>query len=380
MSKKFEDNYPVKPEYKRHDPRGKTRISTPLGYKKKEGKSWRIKQGLPGFSLLDYSFRDAAYLANHQTNGEPEGMNRGYYNWTPLNVSVKPDDVSQWEASPEEAVKIIKKAAQYYGALDVRFTEVDQRWFFSHTRDGKPIVFEDVETAYENDEKAVVPLSHKWAIVMTVPIDFDETQYTPTPVFAAGGMAYSRMHILAGTVAEFIRGLGWNAIPSGNDMCLNVPLALQAGLGHLGRMNRIITWEHGPLVKICKVFTDIPLLQSPQAPTGIMEYCEVCKKCSKQCPGGAIGEGPRSWETPAGSNPGVYRWPCDEEKCRDYWDQVGTSCTVCYRVCAFTKKPGLIHDTILWFIKNVPQLNKLWVVMDDLMWYGEPKSPDDYWK
>lgn len=345
-----------------------------------KGKTWRIEQGLPGFSLLDYSFRDAAYLANHQTNGEPEGMNRGYYSWTPLGVSVKPDDVPKWEASTEEAAKIITKAAKYYGALDVRFTEVDKRWFFSHTRDGKPIVFKDVEVAYEDENEAVVPVSHRYAIVMTVPIDFDETQYTPTPQFAAGGMAYSRMHILAGTVAEFIRGLGWNAIPSGNDMTLNVPLALQAGLGHLGRMNRIITWEHGPLVKICKVITDLPLPQSKQAPSGIMEYCEVCKKCSKHCPGEAIGDGPRSWETPKGSNPGVYRWPCDEEKCRDYWDQVGTSCTICYRVCAFTKKPGLAHNLVLWFIRNIPQMNKLWVFMDDLMGYGKQNPPKDYWK
>jgi reductive dehalogenase len=375
----FEENYPVKDSYKRYDSRGSTRVSTPLGYKTQEGKKWRIDQDLPGFSLLDYAFREAAYTANHQSNGEPEGMNQGYYSWSPLGVTRRPEGVQRWEASPDEAARVISKAAKYYGALDVRFTEVDERWFFSHTRDGKPIVFEDMDVAKETNDKAVYPKSHKWAIVMTVPIDYEETLYTPTPLFAAGGMAYSRMHILAGTVAEFIRGLGWNAIPSGNDMTFNVPLALQAGIGHLGRMNRIITWKHGPLVKVCKVFTDMPLPQSPQADSGILEFCNVCKKCSIHCPGGSIGAGPRSWDDPPGSNPGVFRWPCDEEKCRDYWDQVGTSCTICYRVCAFTKKQGAVHSLVKWFIRNVPQLNRFWVWSDELMGYGKMKDPKGYW-
>ena len=123
----------------------------------------------------------------------------------------------------------------------------------------------------------------------------------------------------------------------------------------------------------------MPLPQSPQAEPGLLEFCEKCQKCSKHCPGDAIGSGPRSWDDPLGSNPGVFRWPCDEEKCRDYWDQVGTSCTVCYRVCAFAKKKGLHHDIVKWLIRNVPQLNKFWVWSDDLMGYGRMRDPKEYW-
>ena len=306
-------------------------------------------------------------------------MNEGYYSWSSLGVTHKPDDISPWNGSPAEAARIVEKAARFYGALDVGFTTLDKRWFFSHKRDGKPIVFEDVEEAYETEEKAVVPNSYSNVVVMTVPIDFEETQYTPTPVFAAGGMAYSRMHILAGTVAEFIRGLGYHALPSGNDLTLNVPLALQAGLGHVGRMNRVITWKHGPLVKICKVYTDLPLEQSQPAPEGILEFCEVCKKCAKHCPSGSISEEPMSFDAPPGANPSIYRWYCDEDKCREYWDEVGTSCTICFRVCAFAKEQGAIHDMVRWFIRNVPQLNRLWVFLDDFIGYGKMKNPREYW-
>ena len=375
----FKELYPVKDSYRRYNPVGTSRSTPPRGYKTEEGKSWRIMQGIPGFSLLDYAFRDAAYTANHQTNGKSNAMNEGYYSWSSLGVTHKPDNITSFYGSPAEASKIVEKAARFYGALDVGFTALDKRWFFSHKRGGKPIVFEDVEEAYETEEKAVVPNSYSNVVVMTVPIDFEETQYTPTPVFAAGGMAYSRMHILAGTVAEFIRGLGYHALPSGNDLTLNVPLALQAGLGHVGRMNRVITWKHGPLVKICKVYTDLPLEQSQSAPEGILEFCEVCKKCAKHCPSGSISEEPMSFDAPPGANPSIYRWYCDEDKCREYWDEVGTSCTICFRVCAFAKEQGAIHDMVRWFIRNVPQLNRLWVFLDDFIGYGKMKNPREYW-
>ena len=66
-------------------------------------------------------------------------------------------------------------------------------------------------------------------------------------------------------------------------------------------------------------------------------------------------------------------------KCRGYWDEVGTSCTICFRVCAFSKPPGALHDAVKWFIRNVPQLNRLWVWSDDLLGYGRMKDPRGYW-
>jgi len=62
-----------------------------------------------------------------------------------------------------------------------------------------------------------------------------------------------------------------------------------------------------------------------------------------------------------------------------YWNEVGSACSVCFRTCSFTKKQGLSHDTVKWFIKNVPQLNKFWVWTDDLFGYGKPHDPKEYW-
>jgi epoxyqueuosine reductase len=292
----------------------------------------------------------------------------------------KPKDVSKWEGTPEEAARTITKVAKYFGAADVGFTRLDKRWFYTHSRYGKPLVFEDVEEGYVTDEKAVFPESHKFVIVLTVPMEYKEFMNAPTQLEVTTNMGYSRMHILAGQLAEFIRGLGWHATPIGNDTTLSVPMAIQAGLGHAGRHGRLITWDLGPLVRILKVFTDLPLPQSELADTGIIRYCEVCKKCAVHCPSHAIPDGLRTFEAVCeANNPGVYKWYGDEEECLRYWNQVGSACSICFRVCSFTKKKGFIHNVVKWFIKNVPTLNPLWVRTDDLFGYGKMSDPKKYW-
>lgn len=377
----FEEVYPVKGYYERYDPRN-TAFGQSLkktgdrtgGYANEAGKVERMRKELPGFSLVDYSFKDAAQT---YTGGE---VNTGYYAWTSLGVTHKPDEIEKWEVTPEEASRVVKKAASYYGAVGVGFCELDKRWIYTNTFDGRPIVFEDVEAPYVTDEKAVIPESHRWVVALLVPMEYEENSYAPTTIEVTSNMGYSRMHVLAGTVAEFIRGLGYHAIPCGNDTAISVPIAIQAGLGHMGRMGRLITWDRGPLVRICKVFTNLPLSTSQQAPRGIIEYCEVCKKCADHCPSKSVPDGPRTWKGYSeANNPGALKWYCDEEECLRYWKVVGTGCSICLRVCSFTKPKKLHHRLVKWFIRNVPQLNRFWAWTDDLLGYGKMSDPKKYW-
>jgi epoxyqueuosine reductase QueG len=166
----------------------------------------------------------------------------------------------------------------------------------------------------------------------------------------------------------------------GNDTALSVPIAAQAGLGHVGRHGRLITWERGPLVRILKVFTDLHLAPSPPAPRGIVEFCEICETCAESCPSGSVPRGPRTWEPRCSSNnPGALKWYCDEQACFDHWKVVRSGCGICLRVCAFTKGSGPHHNAIRWFIRNVPQLNRFWVFSDKLIGYGRMRDPRKYW-
>ena len=385
MDEDFEEIYPVEEGYSRFHQRdtafGRAARAGKGGYRDPSQKIERILKGTPGFSLVDYAFSGAALTAAQASHSGRGNQNSGFYSWSPLGVASKPEGVPRWEGSPEEASRIVAKAGKYYGAVGVGFTEFDRRWVYSHNSDGRPIVFEDVEAGYVTEEKAVIPESHTSVIAITVPMEVEEMMYAPTILNPVSSMGYSRMPMVAGSIAEFIRGIGYNAIPCGNDTALSVPIAIQAGLGHLGRHGRLITWERGPMVRIAKIFTDLPLPQSPLAPRGIVEFCDVCEKCARECPSGSIPEGPRTYEGHSeANNPGVLKWYCNADTCLDYWREVGSGCSICFRVCNFTKEEGVSHDIVKWFIRNAPQLNRFWVWADDMMGYGKMADPREYWE
>jgi len=161
---------------------------------------------------------------------------------------------------------------------------------------------------------------------------------------------------------------------------MSVPIAIQAGLGHAGRMGRLITWDRGPLVRVLKVFTDLPLPQSELAHPGIIGYCEVCDKCARHCPSQALPYGPRTYGAVCeANNSGVLKWYGDEDACLRYWNEVGSACSVCFRVCSFTKKRGPVFGAMKWLIRNVPQLNPLVVRLDDSLGPGGMHDPKEYW-
>ena len=371
-SKSFDELYPVKDEYNRFDARETAfgqalkKTGKMLQFSSLESKAGRILSGRKGFSLLDYAFHDAAGM--YETPfGERHTQDRGNYKWQSLGTAKKYPGVGKWEATPEEAAKAVRKACKFYGAGDAGFAPLVRRW--------------DVEEGYTTEEKAVIPKSHKWVIALTVPMDLENFMHTPSATESVSGLGYSRMHFLGGMVGEFIRGLGYHAVPCGNDTALSVPIAIQAGLGHLGRHGRLITWKHGSMCRILKVFTDLPLAQSPMAPGGIVEFCEDCKKCAKHCPSQSISNGKRDYQTVSdANNPGALKWYVNAESCLDYWNVVESGCGICFRVCSFNKKPGLHHDVVKWFIRNVPVLNKFWAWSDDVMGYGKRVPPEKFWE
>ena len=91
---------------------------------------------------------------------------------------------------------------------------------------------------------------------------------------AVTALTYSRMAEIAASLAAYIRALGYPAIPCGNDTLQSIPLAIDAGLGEMGRNGLMLTPEYGPRLRICKVFTDLPLAR-------ISPLISVCKHFAK---------------------------------------------------------------------------------------------------
>jgi len=271
-----------------------------------------------------------------------------------------------------EATRVIKSAARLFGASLVGVCGLDRRWLYSnsyHTlkRESKP-----VEIGNE----------YRYAIVMAHEMDYEAMKQAPNNIAeAAASTVYSRMAGVVAQLAQYIRGLGYKAIPMGNDTANSVPLAIDAGLGELSRMGLLITpGSYGPRVRLNKIFTDMPLMPDSPIEFGVWDFCKKCEKCARFCPSQAIVSGPPTEEIHNISNiKGLLRWPVDGEKCFTSFALNGTACGTCIRVCPFNKTPGLLHEWVRWGVKNTRWLDSLFVKADDLLGYGKRAQVDEFW-
>ena len=353
------------------------------------------EKGRPGFEATAWSLESAAESLLSQMDFSKSQVDKGATAW---QSKLEPAPTGRPNTSPEEASQIVRKAAQLFGADQVGFTELDRRWVYSHYFDSEtkkdhpikfsddpgyqqydqPIRLEDGTRVIPKEMRYVVVLLHEWGK------DVEGTEYAPTLLTEGlSSLAYARMAPTLWMLAEFIRGLGYNAIPAGNDTALSIPLAVDAGLGQLGRHGLLINPKVGSRCRISKIITDLPLDPAGALDFGITEFCNACQRCVPKCGTGAITKGDRSFEPLDESNAsGVLSWKVDAKKCMTFQIRVGTTCSTCVRRCSWTKPPRRIYAVPRFFIRNFRWrwLNKSWVWLDDVLGNGKfDKKTDDFW-
>ncbi len=333
-----------------------------------------IEKGDRGFDHLDYAFWAGSGTVTSSLGTNMNRTDSGLTSWKPLEsmYSVPPGVGKYQVQEPARMQETVTKVALYFGADLMAFTELDERWVYSH----RYLPVEGLNPPVE------LPEGCREVIVFGFGLDYEMWKTAPTAIMYAETLwTYSRMSMLVGSVAKFIRSLGYEAIPCLNDTALNIPLAVDAGLGQPLRMGLVITPQYGPRVRFCKVITDLPLGgKKKHMDFGVIEFCEACEKCVKACPGGAIPRGPRTTEGHnISSNSGVLKWYLDAEKCRTFFSRVGTNCGICMRTCPFNKGSGSQHDIVRWFIKRFPSLDSTIVRFDDWLGYGKGKDPYFFW-
>lgn len=333
-----------------------------------------------GYRKIDYALRAASW--NIEDTFGYEQVTAGgpaLYSWNPDRAQLREGQVEACAGvggpvreDPRVMSRVVKRAAKLYGADLVGITRIHSSWLYSHSFD--PVTREHVLLEF--------PKGISFAIVLAIAIDYDAMRTAPTAVAgAATGVGYSRMAFTANLVATFIRALGWRAIPCGNDTALSVPLAMAAGLGEASRMGLLITERFGPRVRLCKVFTDLPLEPDSYKPFGVARFCETCKTCARHCPSRAIPEGDPSMQGPTISNHhGVLKWYVDPERCFAYWAQNRVDCSVCIRVCPFNKREGWVHDGVRTAIKRTSFLDPLIVKVDRWLGYERALKASEWWE
>jgi len=332
----------------------------------------------PGYRLEDRALADAAWVISRLG-----GLNRGTRAWTSKSVRTPEQrGVEKYNGDPEEAARLIKAAARYFGAATVGITLLDRRHINSQ-ENGKEIVFELASEPYEDEKKLVIPDKCKYAIALSVQMSLDNLQCSPTAISSAGSsMGYSRCEFLVAGLAQFIRGLGYVAIPSVNDLGSSVAIGVDAGLGELGRTNRLITPEFGPYVRLCKVLTDLPLSTDKPIDFGLLEFCKICKRCAEACPSNCLSfdDQPSFRVKGEWNNPGHQAWFEDAPKCFAYWQESTSGCSICIPVCPWAKKDKtMIHEIVKAASAKIPALDIFFSTMDEVFGYGRHKDADKWW-
>lgn len=276
-----------------------------------------ITQGKPGYSRIDFALSYASWIVHDAFEGG--------FSWTKVKKYKTPVDTVgiDWTKTKHEIDDVyemsgyVKRAARLFGASLAGICKLNRDWVYADI---------DVPEKFEN------------VIVMAVEMDAYGIATSPTTFAAAAtGVGYSKMAFIASCMGEFIRNLGYEAIQCGNDTALSIPLAIDAGLGEIGRNGLLITPQYGPRVRLCKVFTDLPLEPDKSIMFGVKEFCKKCKLCAKHCETNAISmDDEPSFETVCKSNnSGALKWYVDAEQCYLFWYENGTDCSTCIKVCPY---------------------------------------------
>jgi reductive dehalogenase len=334
--------------------------------------------------------RDRQLSAGAGTVNHSAKAGEGLLSWTRISVKTPAElGVPSYSASPEEAAITVKAAARFYGAgmtgiAPMNETYINRKQTAREGKEGLEISIEDVDVPSVTAEKFVVPRKMKWVVAIAIPMDLDLLSRAPTALGdAATSLGYSDSAFVVASLAEFIRGLGYQAIPCVNDTALSVPIAVEAGLGELSRLNKLVSPEFGAGLRLCKVLTDLPMACDKPIDCGIVEFCKRCKKCAEACPSRALSfdEEPSFKVRGPWNNPGHKAWFEDSYKCYQYWQKVGSGCAICVASCPFTKAAGgWIHGTVESTVSMTPVADRFFRVMDDAFGYGkQPRNLEQWW-
>lgn len=338
-SEQYRRYYEMHPEHKDYDDRRRASGGFPVG------PSGRIDKGYPPTtSMAEAAFHLCFFMGNHAVADPGQGS-------SPANLSA------------ERASDIVKNFALHLGADLVGICGVNPNWVYSH----KGEVHFDNWDEWGMEKPEPLP----YALVFAVEMNHEHVRTAPhTPTLAESATQYSKGEYISTMLAQWFSGMGYHAVAHHffHYDLLPVPLAVDAGLGELGRLGYLISKKYGPRVRIFATTTDMPLVPDKPVSIGADEFCQRCKKCAASCPSRSI---PFEGKI---VHKGVEKWKLNEESCYEFWGKAGTDCCICMAICPFSRPDTPMHRAVRWFIAYSPIAQRVFPHLDNLI-YGRKWRP-----
>jgi ferredoxin len=256
---------------------------------------------------------------------------------------------------PSAATAHVKELVARLGADEVGIARLNRMFVYSHVGRGPEPWGKPIE------------LNHDFAIAFTLEMSYDQVRKAPDlPITEETARQYLRAATISVTLARYLRNLGYPArahISDSNYQIMLPPVAADAGLGEMSRMGYLISPKYGARVRLGAVTTNLPLIPGQVEPFGVQEFCDVCRKCARNCPSAAIPQGDKTEVR------GALMWHLNAEQCLRYWRQVGTDCGLCMRVCPYSHPPTFVHNIVRAGIRHSAFARHVSVWGDDFF-YG----------
>jgi Pyruvate/2-oxoacid:ferredoxin oxidoreductase delta subunit len=239
------------------------------------------------------------------------GMIRAMWDNRNRNGAVNP--VQQPVDEPTTMSKTIKAAALNMGAVLVGITELRDHHL------------------YEGED-----LPYRYAISIAVTMDRERMLTAPYELSRLAVMdAYVDVGRIAINLAACIRSMGWDSRADTNldvdsSSVVHVPVAIDAGLGQLGKHGSMITQAYGSNVRLATVLTNLPLAVDAPVDIGVDDFCASCQICVTNCPPHAIFDTKQLVR-------GHERWYVNFDRCTPYFSDNG-GCGICIEVCPWSEE------------------------------------------
>ena len=282
---------------------------------------------------------------------------------TPHSIAAEVAPIPQ---DPDILTRHIKAAGYFLKADLVGTCQVPQSAYYSHDKQGNPI---DIQ--YEN--AVVIVMRKEWHAVraskgsdwMGDPISFQ---------------AYQHLGMVAETIANYIRRLGWDASAQYGPSFINrysvlmPPLLIAAGLGEVSRAGIILSPYLGLGFKAAAVLTNMPLIPDKPIDFGLQSFCQTCKICAQNCPSKAISTGDKVMYN------GYETWKLDVRRCAsfNFTNKKGTMCNRCVKSCPWTHPPTWPHNLVRGMVMH-SRLAQLVAIRAAYLLRPGKAHPDDQW-
>jgi reductive dehalogenase len=268
---------------------------------------------------------------------------------------------------PETLTRHVKALGYFLKADLVGTCRVPETAYYSHDKQGNPI-----EARYE---RAIVLVMRKAGPAMRASTGAD---WLGDPI---SFQAYEHLGLVAETVANYVRRLGWDASAQYGPSFVNrysvlmPPLLLQAGIGEVSRAGIILNPYLGLGFKAAAVLTDMPLLSDKPVDFGLQRFCQACKICAQNCPSHAIALGDKRMYN------GYATWKLDTRRCAsfNFTNKKGTMCNRCVKSCPWTQPVTGFHDLVRTMVMRSRLAGRIAIRAAAVLGLGNDHPADKWW-